>query len=350
MIQPRAFAPTASDPATTRLTASARAAASSADGTRLVHGAERVRILWATDDSDAARVAEGWILRLRWSSPPLVDVLCVATRRWVGAGLSLQTYRTAVRDAVSDLRQGELLSAMRTANEVGQRLQRAGLPVQVWARHGAPPQEILALVRSEHPDLVVVSPRGGRGPLFRGATVTEQVVRGAEVATLVARGPAAEEGQLPQQILLVVTDGRRAEHALGWLHRAGWLRESRVTLAGRATSGTPSGGEASEHGASGDVGTVTEAALGRLAAAAEGHAPIRGVNTLLLSAGPLAEQLIEVLRERATDLVVMPHPQPGRRDASTETVAATAPVSVLVLPIDVARQSAPWNNDRQLDA
>lgn len=334
MIRPRPFVRNASDRATVRRTTLARTAGSSADGTRQARGAQRLRVLWATDDSDAARVAEGWMLRLRWSSPPLVDVLCIATRRWLGAGLSLQTYRTAVRDAVSDLRQGELVTAMRTANKVGRRLQGAGFVVQVWARHGAPPEEIAAVVRIERPDLVVVSPRGGRGPLFPGPTVTEQVVRAAEVATLVARGRAAEEGELPQQILLVVTDERRAEHALRWLHKAGWLRESRVTLVGSAAPGTSSGGEASAHGASRDVGTVTESALGRLAAAANAEAPLRGVDTRLLSAGPLAERLLEVLEERATDLVVMPHPRLGR-DVPTEMVAATAPVSVLVLPVDV---------------
>jgi nucleotide-binding universal stress UspA family protein len=334
LIHPRAFVRNASDRATVRGTTSARMPGSSADGTRQTRGAERLRVLWATDDSDAARVAEDWMLRLRWSSPPLVDVLCVATRRWLGAGLSLQTYRTAVRDAVSDVRQGELVTAMRTANEVGQRLQGAGLVVQVWARHGAPAQEIAALVRSEHPDLVVVSPRGGRGPLFPGPTVTERVIRGAEVAILVARGAAAEEGELPQQILLVVTDERRAEHALGWLHRAGWLRETRVILLGPAAPGNSSGGEASAHGASRDVGIVTESALGRLAATARAEAPLREVDTRLLSAGPLAERLREVLEESATDLVVMPHPHPGRRDVPTETIAATAPVSVLVLPVD----------------
>jgi nucleotide-binding universal stress UspA family protein len=223
---------------------------------------------------------------------------------------------------------------MRTANKVGRRLQGAGFVVQVWARHGAPPEEIAAVVRIERPDLVVVSPRGGRGPLFPGPTVTEQVVRAAEVATLVARGRAAQEGELPQQILLVVTDERRAEHALRWLHKAGWLRESRVTLVGSAAPGTSSGGEASAHGASRDVGTVTESALGRLAAAANAEASLRGVDTRLLSAGPVAERLLEVLEERATDLVVMPHPRPGR-DVPTEMVAATAPVSVLVLPVDV---------------
>ena len=338
MIHPRPWVCNASDRATVRRTTSNRGARSSADGKRQARGAQRLRVLWATDDSDAARVAEGWLLRLRWSSPPLVDVLCVATGRWLGAGMSLQTYRTAVRDAVSDLRQGELVTAMRTANKVGRRLQGAGFVVQVWARHGAPPEEIAAVVRIEHPDLVVVSPRGGRGPLFPRPTVTEQVVRAAEVATLVARGPAAEEGELPQQILLVVTDERRAEHALRWLHKAGWLRDSRVTLVGPATPGNPSERETPARGAYGVVGIVTESALGRLAAAAKGHSPVRGVYTRLLSAGPLADRLLEVLEERPTDLVVMPHPHLGR-NASTETVAAMAPVSVLVLPIDVGRQS-----------
>lgn len=350
MIHPRAFARNGSDRATVRSTTSGRAAGGRADGTRQARGAERLRVVWATDDSDAARVAEDWILRLRWSSPPLVDVLCIVTRRWLGAGLSLQTYRTAVRDAVSDLRQGELVTAMRTANEVGQRLQGAGLVVQIWARHGAPAQEIAALVRSEHPDLVVVSPRGGRSPLFPGPTVTEQVVRAAEVATLVARGSTAEEGELPQQVLLVVPDERCAEHALGWLLRAGWLRQSRVTLVGPAAPGNPSARNASAHGASRDVAAVTESALGRLAAIANAAAPLRGVDTRVLSPGPLAERLLEVLEETATDLAVMPHPHPGRRDVSTETIAATAPVSVLVLPVDVSEQSARLSDDRRLEA
>jgi hypothetical protein len=133
----------------------------------------RLRVLWATDDSDAARTAEEWLLRLRWSTPPVIDVLTVAPRQWRALGLAAQTYRPAVHDAVAGLRQEELMSAMRIANAAGQRLQRGGLAVQIWARHGAPPDEIVAVVRSERPDLVVISPGGRRSRLLPGPTASD---------------------------------------------------------------------------------------------------------------------------------------------------------------------------------
>lgn len=334
MIHPLTFARRPSDGARVRRTATTRRAPGAAGRTRLgvAPDTQRLRVLWATDDSAAARVAEVWMLRLRWSIPPIVDVLCVATRRWRGVGLSLQTYRTAVQDAVSDLRQGELVRAMRTANEVGQRLQDAGLMVQVWARHGTPPEEIAALVRSEHPDLVVVSPRGTRRPLLPEPTVTEQVIRKAEVATLVARRPAAEEGELPRQILLAVTHELLAEHALGWLIRVGWLRESRVTLVGLAAREDATGDEGSQD-VRGAVGAASEAALARLAAVAAAHAGPGAVGSRLLGDGPPAEHLLEACADRSIDLIVVPHPRPGQRYDLAETIASSAPVSVLVLPV-----------------
>lgn len=334
LIHPLTFAHSASDRARVRRTATTRAPGIAADRARPARGpdAERLRVLWATNDSDAARVAEGWMLRLRWSSRPLVDILCVARRRWRGAGLSLQTYRTAVQDAVGDLRQGELMTAMRTANEAGQRLQGAGLLVQVWARHGTPAEEIAALVRSEHPDLLVVCPRGRRRPLLPGPTVTEQVIRKAEVATLVARRPAAEEGKLPRQILLAVTHERLAEDALGWLIRAGWLRESRVTLVGLAARENSTGDKDAPREVRGVVGAASEAALERLAAVAAAEAGPGEVDSRLLSGGPPAERLLEVCADRSIDLVVVPHPRPGQRYDFAETIASSAPVSALVMP------------------
>jgi nucleotide-binding universal stress UspA family protein len=334
LIHPHTFARSASNSARVRRTDPARRAGVAADAALRERGsdAQRLRVLWATDDSDAARAAEGWMLRLRWSSPPLVDVLSVARRRWRGTGLSLQTYRTAVQDAVSDLRQGELVTAMRTANEVGQRLQGAGLLVQVWARHGTPPEEIAALVRSEHPDLVVVSPRGRRRPLLPGPTVTEQVIRKAEVATLVARPSATEEGELPRQILLAVTHELLAEHALGWLIRVGWLRESRVTLVGLAAR-EDSTGDRGSLDVRGVVGAASEAALARLAAVAAAHAGPGAVGSRLLSGGSPLEHLLEACADRSIDLVVIPHPRPGQRYDFAETIASSAPVSVLVLPL-----------------
>jgi nucleotide-binding universal stress UspA family protein len=348
LVHPLTVARSALDRARVRRTAPTRRAGIAADEglPKRRRGAERFRVLWATDDSDTARVGEGWILRLRWSSPPLVDILCVATRRWRGAGLSLQTYRTAVQDAVGDLRQGELMTAMRTANKISQRLQGTGLLVHVWARHGDPAEEIAALVRSEHPDLVVVSPRGRKRPLLPGPTVTEQVIRKAEVATLVARPSATEEGELPRQILLAVTDERLAQHALGWLVKIGWLRESRVTLVGLADREKSTGDKGAPLDVRAAMGPVSEAALERLAAVAGADAGAGGVDTRILPGGPPAEQLLETLGGRPIDLVAVLHPRPGQRYDFAETIASSAPVSVLVMPGAPGRRSSELTSGR----
>jgi len=230
------------------------------------------------------------------------------------------------------LRQGELMAAMRNANEVGQRLQGAGLRVQVWARHGSPPDEIAAVVRSEHPDLVVVSPSGRRRRLLPGPTVTQQVIRRAEVATLVARVPAVDEGELPRQILLAVTNERLAEHALGWLARAGWLRAGRITLVGVAAREDSTGNRDLPPDVRGAVGADLSVALERLAAIAAADAGPGGVDSRLLSGGTPAEHLLEACADGSIDLVVVPHPRPGQRYDFAETIASTAPVSVLVMP------------------
>jgi nucleotide-binding universal stress UspA family protein len=272
--------------------------------------------------------------RLRWSRPPLVDVLCVADPpRWRALGLSFQTYRDAVRHALEDMRQADFLTAMRTANDVGRRLQGAGMMVQIWARLGDPADEIVTLIRNEHPDLAIVIPRGRRGPLLRSPTVTEQVIRRAEIATLVARG-AAGEGGLPEQILLVLTHERFGEYALRWLSRAGWLRDSRVTLLALTADAGPPEGEDQTAAALGAAGPISKAALARLTAVAASEARPGGVNGLLARGGPAIDRLAEILAGTPTDLVVAPHPRPGQRYEPTEALASAFPCSVLVLPLE----------------
>ena len=117
-------------------------------------------VLLATDDWEAARSAEAWVSRLRWSGPCGVDILCVAGHGITRLGWGMQTYWTAVRSAVEEMRQSERLAAERIANTVGERLQHAGLTVRTWARQGDAAEEILAQIEFDQPDLVVLGPRG----------------------------------------------------------------------------------------------------------------------------------------------------------------------------------------------
>lgn len=189
-----------------------------------------VRVLLATDDSATARVGEEWIRRLRWAAPPLVDVLTVATRSSGVMGLGLQTYRPAVREAIREGREAELIRAQRIANTVGRRLQEADMAVQVWARHGATVDEILTMVEIERPDLVVVTPPGHSPhvpPWHR--CVAWEVARRSERAVLVAR-PTDRSTRLPREVL-IAADPSEEEGILRWMRSAGWLRGASMGFA-----------------------------------------------------------------------------------------------------------------------
>jgi DNA-binding NarL/FixJ family response regulator len=208
----------------------------------------------------------------------------------------------------------------------------------------APPDEIVAFVRSERPDLVVISPGGRRSRLLPGPTDSEQIVRHAGVATLAARAPA--EGKLPQRIVLAVIDDAHAEEALGWLSRAGWLRGSEIMLVGlpvsidRAALGTRADGE----GAASEP--VSADGLRRLARLAAAQARSGGVDRRLLPVGRPVEGLLALLSAMASDLVVVPKPSLGMRDELTETVCSASTVSVLVLPVSTPPRDQAHDDDR----
>ena len=189
-------------------------------------------VLFATDESDAARAGEEWIRRLRWARTPAIDVLTIAPRPGWASGLGLQTYRTAVREAVIQARETELVEAQRVANAVGSRLQHAGIRVRVWARTGEAADEIVRASRLEATDLVVVggSGRSSRALLW-GRSVSSQVARHSGVPVLVAHPPPRGDDRLPQSVAILDVDDAATAGALGWLRDVGWLDGARVTLA-----------------------------------------------------------------------------------------------------------------------
>lgn len=202
-----------------------------------------MRVLLSTDDSTGARTAEGWVTRTHWSQPPLVDVVCVAGRGTPRFGWSLQTYREPVRLAVDGLRENEGLAAQRLANEVGVRLQRAGLTVRTWARQGDTHRELLAMVAAEGPDLIVVGPRG-RSALASAllGSLTANLAEDSPVPVLVAKRPVSPDRPLPDHLVLVVDGSSQPDQAIKWLRQIGWLTDTRVTLLGMSGGGRDDSG------------------------------------------------------------------------------------------------------------
>lgn len=291
------------------------------------------RVLLASDDSDSARSAEAWVARLRWSRPCVVDVLCVAGEGLTRLGWGMQTYRTAVRQAVQQMRQSELIAAERVANEVGERLQGHGLTVHVWARQGDPADEIEAAVTTERPDLLVLGHRGrsGLAQLLLGS-VSRQIIAEAAGPVLVARRPPDGEGSLPGHLLVLVDGSLAVESAIDWVMEAGWARAANVTLLG--LFGVATGVETSRPELATEVTgllrTDVMAALDRLADLLRDQAI--SVTTEMELGHPL-EGTLQAVERLAPDLIVAARP-PRRRgqDPFVEKVARYAPTSVLIVP------------------
>ncbi len=291
------------------------------------------RVLLATDDSDAARNAEAWVSRLHWSGPCVVDVLCVAGHGITRFGWGMQTYRTAVRQAVEQLRESEVLAAERIANEVGERLQARGFTTHAWARQGDPADEILASIDADLPDLIVLGPRGrsGLAQILLGS-VSRQIVAETTRPVLVARRPPEGEGSLPTRMLVLVDGSLAAEPAIAWVLAAGWTRAANVTLLGMF--GVAPGVETDEPELGADVSGLLQgdvmAALERLAELVGDHAV--EVTTEIELGHPL-EGTLRAAERLAPDLIVAARP-PRRRgqDPFVEKVARYGPTSVLIVP------------------
>ena len=294
---------------------------------------EPFHILLATDDSEPAHHAESWVSRLRWSRPCVVDVLCVAGHGITRLGWGMQSYREPVRQAVEGLRQGEVLAAQRIANEVGERLQQGGLTVRTWARQGDAAEEILAHIELEHPDLVIVGPRGRSGlALLLLGSVTNQVIASSDRPVLVAHRPASERGPMPAHLLVLVDGSPGAETAIDWIVQHGLAVGASVSVLGLL--GVPAGVDSDDpeavsalHGlVRGDAASSLELLAAPLRAQAE-------TLTIELESGHPLDEALRAAEELAVDLVVVARP-PRRRgqDPFAEKVARYLPTSVLSVP------------------
>jgi nucleotide-binding universal stress UspA family protein len=300
-------------------------------------------VMLATDDSPAAHVAETWLARVRWSVPPVVDVVNVAKRpiSYLGWGWAPELSPASRRRALADLRRAELDRAQRVANEVGERLQAAGLVVRAWAREGDPAEALLDAIQEREPELVAVGsgPRSTLARFFAG-NVSRRVIEDTQLPILVARGPIPEEPSLPGRVAVLAGElagGRPAvTGAVRWLTRAGWLRGAAVTLVGYL--GELGGSDPRELEMAEELleGRRTEA--GRLLdeLATELPPDIGNVAVSLLEGDPF-EASLDALADDPHDLVVVGR-VPIRRDTASfgERIAAEAPGSVLLAPATLA--------------
>lgn len=295
---------------------------------------DTMRVLLASDDSVASRAAEAWLAAARWVAPPEVSVLSVAAPTVTDSAWLNRFRHESLRQQIADLDQHEQQRALEVAELVAERLRASGLAADSHAVHGEAAREILAHIEKHAPDLVAVGPRGRSD--FSAAllgSVTQQLLAHSPAPLLVARAGRMPAGELPQTIVLMVSGTLAVRGAIDWLVRAGWLRGTRVVIAGLL--GTSPGLEPERTEVADAIGAELRlAALDVLRFLEELVKPHASEVTLELHMGQPLHAAMSIADAHQADLLVVGKFPPRAGDQPfADKLARYAEASVLVVPM-----------------
>jgi nucleotide-binding universal stress UspA family protein len=298
---------------------------------------EPMRVLFATDDSMAARAAEPWLTKARWEVPPAIDVTVVAGPTIASRAWLERAKHDVVHSTIGQLAAAEVARAELIAQEVADRLEPAVGSVAITASSGEPAREILNHALETRPDLLVVGPRGRSE--FAAAllgSVSQQVVAYGPVPVLVARPGRLPAGELPQTVLLTVDGTLVARSALSWLLTSGWLRGARVVVCGLLGAQPGLHEEHSEliEEIRAEIRMSARDALHELAEMARTQAAEVSIE---LQLGHPLQSALAAGDSHLADLMVVARrqPQPGDHPLA-DKIARYAGVSVLMVPVGSA--------------
>jgi nucleotide-binding universal stress UspA family protein len=299
---------------------------------------EQPRVLFATDDSIAARAGEPWLANARWASPPALSVLVVGAPTFAAQAWLQRAKHPFIHSTVDQLTAAEVARAQALAGEVAERLVPHVASVEAVAFPGMPAREILGYAAHTRPDLVIIGSRGRSefAPALLGS-VSQQVVAHAAVPVLVARPGRVQPGDLPNTIVLIVDGTLLARAAMAWLLESGWLRGARLIVCGLL--GVQPGLD--EHQVevleemSAEIRMAARDALHQLAEV--GRSQAAEVSIELEMGHPLQAALGSADRHLADLMVVARRPHEPGEHPLVEKLARYAAVSVLAVPTGAAQ-------------
>jgi len=174
-----------------------------------------LKILFATDGSEAAAEALRLLERLALAVDDAVRVVAVITQPLPGATVGVDM-ATGAWEVLADLQVREQALLEQAAAEAAGQLADRGLTVSTELRHGDPAHEILQAAEAWEADLIAVGAQGLTGlERFLLGSVAHNVAKHARRPVLVARAPAHD-----LQRVVVATDGsEHAVHALRFAAR-----------------------------------------------------------------------------------------------------------------------------------
>ena len=293
----------------------------------------RQRVLLATDGSPASEWAHQWIVGARWLARPTVDVLTIADSTVLQPAWLPPAPSSQMLDLAELLREESEAEAASIAETSAARLRGAGMEAVGITEYGIPAVRLLDRISATEPALVALGRRGRSDvdAMLLGS-VTHEVARYSRAAALVARDPAGDGSMLPRRVLIVVDPLTRAEPAVAWLLRHGWLAGVGVVLMGMlgVSPGLLPGVQGVTRMISMACHEHAEEVLADLAGRLAG---IAGEVTTTVRPGHPLDACSGVARDTQADLVVLCRPphHPGRYPLA-EKLTRYLPASVLLVP------------------
>lgn len=301
---------------------------------------DTMRVLLASDDSLAARAAEAWLVSARWATPPTLTVLSVAAPTVTDTAWLNRFHHESLRQQIADLDRHEQQRALEVAELIAARLRANGITADGQALHGEAAREILDHIEQNAPDLVAVGPRGRSD--FSAAllgSVTQQLLAHSPAPLLVGRAGRMPAGELPQTIVLMVSGTLAVRGAIDWLARAGWLRGTRVVIAGLL--GTSPGLEPERVDVAEAIGAELRLAALDVLHFLEGLVKPHAAEVVLeLHMGQPLHAAMSVADAHQADLLVVGKYPPRAGDQPfADKLARYAAASVLVVPTPVEAEA-----------
>jgi nucleotide-binding universal stress UspA family protein len=301
-------------------------------------GQGKLRVLWATDGSEAARSAVPALRQLVLPETERLVALAVAPHSFLSGARPDPAFLTRIRPAAKrkSLAEGEAM-AREEATRLGP---PRGVKVEAIARWGNPIEEILRVARTMPADLIVMGAKGhsNLGMLLLGS-VSHGVVQHATRPVLIARPGTGNV----DRVLVGYESTAPARRALQFLNRLALPRDAEIIVSHvvepfTATSGMP---VAYRKQALEEAHKITErrergARRTLETAAAPLKAAGRKVTTEVLLGEAPGPELEAAARQHNAELIVVGSrkPSPARHyllGSTAEKLVRHAPMSVLVV-------------------
>lgn len=291
-----------------------------------------MKVLLASDGSDASREAEWFLSRMPFPEP--IELLIANVMLVPSLAHLRQEFPASVNEMLDQYRD----HAEALLREEAACFEGINGTIETCLRSGNPADQLVELATERGCDLVVLGARGHtRSQRFLLGSVSQKVARHAPCSVLVTRpSPDMHHAERPLRILVCDDGSPSAERAVGMLSRFHWGRRVELTVLSIVTLTMPYGVAAEPLAMPlvDEQRRLANAALERAARQLQGSAA--DVRCELREADSAAAEILDSIERASADLVVVGSRGLSRIErfflgSTSENVLRHAPCSVWIV-------------------